>query len=371
MSKSNFGTPLSIIKNLGTHLVLVGENKDNTQSLYSCVKSYAINQKDVCEEIKYSGKAQISRISLARQEKNWFLVTVGNMVDLYKLDEKSGKITKMHAFKADFEGNVNCAVFLHENQYVVTGGDDKIVRAWKLDINKNDDVVTGAKEIRKFTSHITPVTNLDVTFNHELIASIGSSDEKHCLIHDFQTGSLLNELTFQEDLAFVGCIFSLHAKYLYTLVSEKGKSSYVTRWDAKRREFPSLNTVKIDNSYCPHFAMSSEGFYLVIGSQDGYIKSLNTRYMEIDRDERGGSFDPFGGIRRAIYGPDEDPNAPRVTCLEFTSDTRFILTCDTDGNYSFVPNIRAPGFMRFFFQGLMVTMFAYYIYRLIMEAYYE
>lgn len=160
--------------------------------------------------------------------------------------------------------------------------------------------------------------HVDVTFDHEIVASIASGDEKRCLIHNFKTGALINELTFSErndddNMAFKGCIFSHDRKYLYTLVSDKGKKSYVTQWDAKNGEFVNLRTVLISDSECINFCMSIEGFYLAIGSSDGYIKSLNTRYMEIDRNDK--------------------QHSGNMACIDFTSDTRFILTCDQDGTY--------------------------------------
>jgi WD40 repeat protein len=357
MSSSKFDSPLTIIKNPGTHLLLVGQNKDDSYSLYSYTKSYNVSPKDKCDEIQYSNP--IKKISLAKQEKSWFLVVTQEFVEIHKLDKETGKLTMMHRFQADFDTEnpkVNTAEFLYENQYVVTGGNDKVVRAWKLDIGKDNDIVKGVGHPRKFTSHTTPIQHVDVTFDHELIASVGSAEEKRCLIHDFQTCTLTNELTFSEkvgaeNMAFKGCVFSLHRKYLYTLVSEPGKKSYVTRWDAKSGEFRNLNTITVATNECKNFSMSFEGFYLAIGSLDGFIKSLNTRYMQIDRNDKH--------------------HAGVMECVDFSSDTRFILTCDKEGNYCFVPNIRAPGYMRFFFQGLMAFMLGFYIYRLIMEAYFE
>lgn len=307
--------------------------------------------------MKYS--SPVTKISLAKQEKNWFLVVTQEFVEIYKLDQDTGKLTIMYRFQADFDPEnpqVNTAEFVYGNQYVVTGGNDKIVRAWKLDINKDTDVVTGVGYPRKFTSHTTPIQHVDVTFDQEFIASVGSAEEKRCLIHDFQTCTMTNELTFSENIgaenmAFKGCVFSLHRKYLYTLVSEPGKKSYVTRWDAKSGEFHNLSTIAVASNECKNFSMSFEGFYLAIGSIDGHIKSLNTRYMQIDRDDKH--------------------HARAMECVDFSSDTRFILTCDKEGSYCFVTNIRAPGYMRFFFQGLMAFMLGFYIYRVIMEAYFE
>jgi len=357
MSSSKFGTPLSIIKNLDTHLLMVSDNKEGDYTLHSCVKSYDVQDKDKCDEVHYD--QSVSKISIAKQSKNWFLVATGDSVQLFSIDNKTGKLTKMHTFKADFhpeDARVNTAEFIYGNEYVITGGNDTAIRVWKLQIDKDNDVVRGAKEYRKYDSHQNPITHLDVTFDHELVSSISSGDEKSCLIHDFQSGKLLNELTFSEkhgaeNLSIKGCYFSLHRKYLYTLASDPGKNSYVTRWDAKSTEFKNLNTIKVANDHCENFSLSTDGFYIAIGSESGFIKSLNTRYIEIDRDDQH--------------------HPGKMACVDFSADTRFILTCDKEGTYCFVPNMRAPGIMRSVFQYLMIVMFSFYIYRLIMEKWFE
>ena len=357
MSTSKFDTPLSIIKNPGIHLLLVSQPKTGGYKLTSFNKSYCVSFEEKEDQVDYD--APISKISLAKQEKLWFAVATQEYVELFKIGKEDGKMKRMFRFQADFAENdakVNAVEFLYDNKYVVTGGNDCVVKVWKLEVNSKLDEVTGVGVPRKYTSHTTPVHHVDVTFDHELIASVGSSEEKRCLIHNLNTGTLSNELTFSErndddNMAFKGCIFSHHRKYLYTLVSDKGKKSYVTQWNAKNGEFENLRTVKISEGECTNFCMSIEGFYLAIGSHDGYIKSLNTRYMEIDRNDKH--------------------HSENMTCVDFTSDTRFILTCDKDGSYCFVPNIRAPGYMRFFFQGLMAFMLFFYFFRLIMEAWFE
>ncbi|CAI2373648.1 unnamed protein product [Moneuplotes crassus] len=357
MSNSSFGTSLEIITNIGQNLLFVSEVKEGGYELSSYVKSYDVEEKDKLD-VKHFDEA-ITKISLATQEKNWFAIAKKDVVQLYKVIPETGKLTMMTEFQADFDSenpHVNTVEFLYENKQVITGGNDTILRVWSLNIDKKKDLVTDVKEFKKYKSHTTPIAHIDVTFDHELVASIGSGDDKQCLIHDFATGNLLNELTFSEktgqpNMSFQGCIFSPSRRYLYTLASEAGKKSYVTRWDAKSEDFKNLNTIKVADNYCPHFTMSSDGFYLAIGSETGFIKSLNTRYMQIDRDDQ--------------------IHPGKMECVEFSNDTRFVLTCDKEGTYCFVPNMRAPGLMRAFFQYLMLAFFAYFIYRSIMESFFE
>jgi len=357
MSSSKFATPLYIIKNIGIHLIFVSEEKEGGYALQSFKKSYDVSEKENCDQVSYD--KLITKISAAKQEKDWFAVAIEDSVELYKINPKTGKFTFMIKFQADFHAenaHVNSVEFIYENKSVVTGGNDGVVRVWKLEIDKDQDTVTEVNQFKSYKSHSNPITHLDVTFDQELVASVASGDEKKVLIHDFQTGNLLNELTFseklgQENMAFHGCIFSVSRRYLYTLASEEGKGSYVTRWDAKSEEFKNLNTIKVSNIHCTNFSMSYDGFYIAIGSNNGYIKSLNTRYMEVDRNDAH--------------------HSGKIECVDFTSDTRFILTCDKEGIYCFVPNMRAPGTMRAVFQYLSVGMFVFFIYRLIMERWFE
>lgn len=298
---------------------MVGHPTPEKTVLYSYSKSYDVKEKDKRDELEFAHP--ITKISLAKQDKNWFAVCEREYVHIFSIDKKNGALKAMYKFQADFyreDPKVNAVEFLYNNQYVITGGNDKVVRVWRLEIDKVADRVTGVGQPKKFTSHTTPIQHVDVTFDHELIASVGSDDEKRCLIHDLQNGTLTNELTFsekhgEENMAFKGCVFSHHRKYLYTLVSEPGKKSYVTQWDAKSGEFRNLTTVKISNTPCKNFALSFEGFYLAIGSEDGFIKSLNTRYMEIDRNDRH--------------------HSNEMASVDFSNDTRFILTCDMQGCY--------------------------------------
>lgn len=356
MSKSQFGSALEHLDNIGHHLLFVSAPKVGGYRLNSCVKSYNVTEKDILDTVDFDQK--VTTLSIAAQEKPWFAVTTGPTVGLYKLIPETGKVQKMVEFDADFstsEAKVNCIEFLYGNKYVITGGNDATVRVWKLKIDQKNDTVKSVEEYKAYKDHKSPIKHVSVTFDHELVASIGSGEEKECLVHDFITGNLLNELTFsekagQENMTFRGCIFSPSRRYLFTLASDEGKKSYVTRWDAKSEDFKNLNTVKVDDGYCPHFSLSSDGFYIAIGSETGFIKSLNTRYMDVDRDDQ--------------------IHEGKMQSVTFTNDTRFVLTCDQEGTYCFVPNQRAEGFMRTFFQYLMLVFFGYFILRSLYDAFF-
>lgn len=79
-----------------------------------------------------------------------------------------------------------------------------------------------------------------------------------------------------------------------------------------------------------NMVISNEGFYLAIASKNGDMKTINTRYMTVDRDE-----------------PCMDGE---ISTINFTDDFRFIMTAQKGtGKYLFTSNLRAPGMMRTFF----------------------
>jgi len=64
--------------------------------------------------------------------------------------------------------------------------------------------------------------------------------------------------------------------------TESGKS-YLTKWDCEDGEFNNQTTILLDKKPAVKMSFSSEGFYLGITTADNDVKSVNTRYMEIDR----------------------------------------------------------------------------------------
>lgn len=272
MSTSKFDKPLTVIKNIGFNLLLASENKDSTCTLLSTKKSYDIKPEELVDKFEY--KHQITNITLATQSKLWFAVLYDDQVEIFSIVKETGKFTPMFKFKADFSKDsprVNTAKFVYGNEYIVTGGNDKTVRVWKLKIDKNKDLITDVEKVNQITTHTTSITHVDVTFDKQLIASIGHPDEKQVLIHGMQQQEPSNELTFSEKINdenfnFYSALFSHHRKFLYTLASLGSRSSYVTQWDALSPNFESLQTVKVHSGPCKNLALSYEGFYLAIGS---------------------------------------------------------------------------------------------------------
>jgi len=62
----------------------------------------------------------------------------------------------------------------------------------------------------------------------------------------------------------------------------KGTKTYLTKWESEDGEFDKQHTITVHNGPCDWMIFSNEGFYLAISTEDLEIKSVNTRYMQVD-----------------------------------------------------------------------------------------
>jgi hypothetical protein len=69
----------------------------------------------------------------------------------------------------------------------------------------------------------------------------------------------------------------MNGKFIYTLATKARGKSYVTKWQVDKNFAPE-KTLCVSNTPATCMDISIEGFYLGIGTSDGEIRSLNTRY---------------------------------------------------------------------------------------------
>ena len=90
-------------------------------------------------------------------------------------------MAKLQEFQADFkevEPFLKCSKFSSDNQLLVTGGEDCIVRVYDLN---TQDYKSSTKKF-ELQGHSEPITSLDISPDKKYIVS--SSSDKSCLIYD-------------------------------------------------------------------------------------------------------------------------------------------------------------------------------------------
>jgi WD40 repeat protein len=119
-----------------------------------------------------------------------------------------------------------------------------------------------------------------------LLAS--SSDDLTVAIFEVQTGAKVKTLCFAEkhsgvDLPITMSCFGACGDLFYTMAAHP-RNTYVVQWDIHQDWAPiSSHSVHSAPSTCAK--LSRDGLYLGIGTEDGFVKILNTRTMELEQDK--------------------------------------------------------------------------------------
>lgn len=295
-------------------------------------------------------ESKVNFIALATQFKNWIMTGTDHTLRIFECEEKTGKNKLVGEFK-DESATITTAHFCYANKHVMVGYDNGQVKCFKLEMDGSK--VKGFKEHQTFKGISSPIVAVSTSSDLDILAICGK-EEKACKIYDFQTGAHVRNLTFSEgpdapNLIFRGCIFSHDRRHLFTMMCDEGTKTWASKWEAKDGEFDDHTTIQLHTGPCSILKISND-FYLAAGSDDGWIKSVNNRYFEVDRDDQ--------------------QTESTITDIAFTDDNRFMMMLCADNSYKFVPNIRAPGMVRTIFQFLMLGFMLAYAYYKIKESFF-
>ena len=233
------------------------------------------------------------------------------------------KLVRKVAQKADI------GTFDYTNETLVTGDQDGQVRVYD----------SSTYEEKLNYSHKGTITSLDISFDG-LIAS--ASLDSTCALYSTKDRKKIKTLVFAEhensrNLPFYGCKFSKSGDILFTLSSDE--YSYVTQWDL--HEMLPAATFKIHTAPIKVFTMSLDGFFIGIGTSDGWVKVLNTRTMDFEMNSK--EFD--------------EP----TSAISFTYDSRHLVLCSgKEMRNAF--NVRGEGFFSKASKVWVVFIFLLWIY---------
>ena len=203
-------------------------------------------------------------------------------------------------------------VFSYLNDFVLLGNSLGEVNYVNLE--------TGSKVFSY--SHKAAVTGVDINYEDDMIVS--ASLDTTCALYKASEKKKLRNLEFAEhnhskNLPFMGCRFSKRGDVLFTVSCDE--YSYLTQWDTK--ELSPICTYRLHAAPVQTFNMSLDGFYIGIGTVDGWVKILNTRTMDFERKT-------------------EEFSKP-VTAFTFTYDSRHVVVA-SGSEFRNMFNTRGEGF---------------------------
>eukprot|EP00347_Sterkiella_histriomuscorum_P010848 403374692 len=273
--------PIYAIGSYGDYVFLGGgggyeiENKIEVYQLEN--PSQNILKKLVHEEP--CGDGVPNYFELPNHNLNILTACVFAKVVFYKIDVKSGKLEKLQEFQADFkkeEASVNCCKYSKDNSLLATGGDDFVVRVFKLDTKD----YKSSEKILELPGHYEPINAVDFSPDKKLL--ISSSTDKSCIIFNLEKrGQKVQKLTFNDGLTsesknmlMRGCFFSNDGKFIYTLATQTRSKSYLIKWQNKEN-FDPVKVTLVHNQTSSGMRISPNGKQIGIMTSDGYVKVMN------------------------------------------------------------------------------------------------
>lgn len=153
---------------------------------------------------------------------------------------------------------------------------------------------------------------------------VSSSLDNTCVLHKVKDQKKVRTLEFAEhdhtrNLPFMGCRFSKNGSVLFTVSCDE--YSYLTQWDTQ--DLSAICTYRLHAAPVKSFTISLDGFFLGIGTVDGWTKIINTRTMDFERKT-------------------EEFSAP-VSAFSFTYDSRHVVVC-SGKQFRNIFNTRGEGF---------------------------
>ena len=263
---------------------------------------------------------------------NKIICSLRNYISVVTLE----KGTASEIMRWEAAGDDITAVALSYNEEYLAVGDEKgQVNVWNTQ-NKT--------KIQSLKRHIKAFESLDFSPETDLLCS--SSKDTKCYIWKITTGELIRTLSFAEhdytsDLPLTGAKFSKSGDIIYTLASSD--FSYLTQWDILDNYKP-ISSHRIHSSPMNMMVIDIEGFYLGLASEDGWVKIMNTRTMELEQDN--------------------EEFTEKVTALAFTTDGKLIVSGSKKAGYSTVLNQHSEGFFSKASKVWMLSIFILWIYLL-------
>ena len=144
-------------------------------------------------------------------------------------------------------------------------------------------------------------------------------------------------------LKFAFVKFSLAENELFTIQNPIKGQSYLTLWKLEEEVKP-VKSVVIHSEPISSLCLSKEGMYLGMGSYDGKVKIVDTRYFKVINEKLGHEMPAKGTF--------------------FTEDSRFLLSGSFDSSYNFLTNVRGEGLFSKLLKLFFVLLFLAYFFLL-------
>ncbi|SBT71262.1 guanine nucleotide-exchange factor SEC12, putative [Plasmodium malariae] len=242
------------------------------------------------------------------EKHNIWLGSVRNECVIFQINEETGPNILL-TFVTDFsEKNSRQVVvkFSSNDDLIITGGEDKTLRLWKLKLTNDNkyvhvhnnlylDITKAVEHLGDFTGHDDSIKDCDITLDERIIISCSSDNslklwDTQSLIN-LHTEQMKNPQNSNDKLNFRCCKFlkniDIKKEYSYTLLTTAYTTrgnSYLIIWaiyyNDKKEKFTCTKQkfIWLDNRPCCNIAISTNEKYLALGFSTGALKIYNSKF---------------------------------------------------------------------------------------------
>jgi WD40 repeat protein len=147
------------------------------------------------------------------------------------------------------KGRVNFLAFSNDSEYLLSAGDDKTVRLWR--------VISG-RQVAIFTEHDSPVNYVAFNFNENRILSV---DDSYVYLRDAANHDVIKKFTGKLHNTIIKAEFEPRGRYIAL-----AENNIISLWDAQNGN--NLAELVGHENAITHFSFSADGNYLASSSYD-------------------------------------------------------------------------------------------------------
>ncbi|KRX02840.1 WD40-repeat-containing domain [Pseudocohnilembus persalinus] len=299
-----------------------------------------------------SGDDIFENIRINKKNKLFVVNSEENCV-IFRILEKDDQITfkEIHRFRTDFSLEDACqndGKFNNTLKYLGCAGEEGVLRLYNVNYQKDSDNIK-IEKYHEFNSHTKSINSLDFHVEQDLVMT--ASDDGTCRIFnipkkmEIKKLQLTDQATF-ENYKFHSAYFSPDEKTIFTIQNPMRGASYMSVWTIEKEDIQHIQNTKLHKHPVTASCISKEGLFLGIGTGDGAAKTINTRYYDIESSKH--------------------PHDMVVKGIDFTGDSRFLITGTPEFDIDFLANVRPSGnfstFVKIVVIGVMISWLIDYLY---------
>ena len=179
---------------------------------------------------------------------------------IYQVDIKSGKLTNLLQFIADFsqeDACLNQCVLSFDNSCIVTGGDDSVVRLFRL--SKDFKELSG--QAIEFKGASMAITGVDICRDNSRI--VATSKDQNAYVFDVKSKQIVDKLCFKcrldtKNMIMRACSFRRDG-CVYTLCTQARDPTFLIKWRPSGQKYQPETTEQVHEKPSTGMRLSQNG----------------------------------------------------------------------------------------------------------------